>query len=60
MYRYQFESFTLDTLVSFSTIYYKNFKPEKVPKEPTAFDHLLEKITQELKVLIFLSFLVLV
>ncbi len=72
MYRYQFDNYALDTLLSFTSVtilffrhlfinrilsffqgYYKNFKAERVPKEPTAFDNLLETITQELKVTTF-------
>ena len=50
MYRYNFNNYDINTLTLFSTITYKKFKAESVPKELTVFDDLLENITNELKV----------
>jgi hypothetical protein len=44
------DTMAADSFVSFGSGWYKNVKAEKIPKEPTQFDRVLEYINKILKV----------
>lgn len=49
MYRYDFGSYDVESLLSFSSSWYKNVKGERVPMEQTWFDKTTDHIVRYLK-----------